>query len=166
MCKISPATIAADGAAVGKALNQIAAACQATNPTLASDLNLAASALVAATANWTTGTPTTDIETAANAILAVLSAIPETAPYAVFVGIAVDALELLIANASTQNKQTGTDQVKDALVVRTALLAPEPNPWTGVVTIKRHPFESYPNAIRRYWNNGVDETQLPEFSKL
>lgn len=165
MCKISPTQIAADGVIIGKALTQLATAVQPVNPTLAADLNTASAALVAATANWTTGTPLTDIVTAANAILAVLSVIPATAPYAVFVGIAVDALELLIANASTQSVQVG-DTIKDALKVRSALLEATPNPWTGAYTIKRHFLESYPNAIRRSWNTEVDDQKLPEFSKL
>jgi hypothetical protein len=102
MCKITSAQIAADGKAVASAGTAIANAVAATDPALASELTTVSNALSAATTNWQTGTPTTDINTAATALEAVLNAIPETAPYASFVGIAVAALDVLIANIATQ----------------------------------------------------------------
>lgn len=104
MCKVTPTQIAADGQAVATAINSIAA--QPTiNPTVAADLKTASATLVAATSNWKTGDPVDDINTAAAAIEAVMADIPTTAPYASFVAIAVAALDILMANLSTQPAQ-------------------------------------------------------------
>lgn len=166
MCHITPATIAADGQAVGTALNQIATALEATDPSMASKLQAAASALVAATSNWTTGSATADINDAAQVVEAILAAVPTTAPFAGFVAIAVAALDVLIANVGTQPAQTGSD-LKNAMVVAHAI-APNPpdNPYHGVVQFKRHFLESYPNSMKRTWNEHVDEAELPGFSKI
>jgi hypothetical protein len=74
--------IPADGNAVATAVLAIAAQVEASDPSLASKLTVAANALKAATANWTTGTLTTDINTAAVAVETILAAIPVTAVYA------------------------------------------------------------------------------------
>lgn len=155
MCRISSSAIAADGQAVDAALNSIAAIEQATNPTLASQLTEAGKALVTATANWQTGTPADDINTAATAIEAVLAAIPMTAPYAEFVAIAVAALDAIIGNLTTQTTQTG-DAVSDLLKVRTAIRALPENPYRGLVTVHPHVLQTFRGALKDRWNEQVD----------
>lgn len=98
----SAAQVQADGNAIATAINSIASLEQATDPGLAAKLAAAAQALQAATANWQTGSTIADIQTAANVVTTVLSAIPQTAMYAPLVAIATAAVEVLIANISNQ----------------------------------------------------------------
>ena len=101
-CTPSTAAIAADGNAVATALLSIAALEQPLNPTLAQQLTTAAGALKQATANWTTGSPTADINSAAVAVEAVLAIIPVTAGFAPLVAVAVAALDVVLANLPHQ----------------------------------------------------------------
>lgn len=165
MCKITAASIAADGQAVATACTNIATAIEATNPTAAADLTQAAAELVAATANWQTGSPTQDINTAATAVEAILAEIPSTAPYAAFVAIAVAALDIILANVKTQPVQTG-DAVGDALKVKTAVKSLPPNPYRGLVLIHRHFMQNYRSAFIETWNTEVDEQPELGFVKL
>lgn len=135
MCKVTSAAIAADGQAVATACNAIANAVKASNPTLAAELNAAATVLVTATSNWQTGTPVTDINTAATAIEAILAAIPATAPYASFVAIAVAALDILIGNLGTQTTQKSS-YIGNARAVLAHVDTLPPNHWRGVAKIE------------------------------
>lgn len=152
MCKVTVSAIQQDAAAVAKAVQSIANAVQATDPSLASQLNAAAAALLAATANWTTGSAVADINDAAQAIEALLAAIPLTAPYAAFVAIAVAALDILIGNLATQPTQTAnTVGNARALLAHVDTLAP--NPWRGQAQIHRHIFEGPRDALIGTWND-------------
>ena len=167
MCKVTPSAIAADGQAVAAALKSIAAIEQPTNPTLAANLITAADALVTATANWQTGSPTADIQTAATAIEALLNAIPETAPYAAFVAIAVAALDIILANIGTQAVQTG-NVVVDGLKVADAMEKLPPNHWRGEYKLSgfREHFESPRSAFVRAWNKQSDKQPQFNMAKL
>jgi hypothetical protein len=168
MCKLTSTSIAADGQAVATALNSIAVELAKTNPTLAANLKTAATALVTATANWQTGTPTADIETAATAIEALLNAIPQTAAYAPFVAIAVAALDIILANIGTQSVQTG-DKVANALKVtdHVETVLP-PNAWRGEYKIQgfRAHFENPRAAFAQAWNKQTDKQPEFNFPKL
>lgn len=165
MCKLANKQVALYGQDVGNALIQIANAAQAYDPTLAADLEAGAAALIAATSNFTTGSATADIETAATAIQAILDIIPVTAPYAVFVAIAANCLVLLLANLGAQDTMTG-DQIHDALLVRSTIAAQPEHKWDGVYKIRRHFYESYPQALKGAWNGEVEKNPTLGFVKL
>ena len=164
MCKISPASIAADGQAVAKAVASISVAVEATNPNLSTDLNTASAALVAATANWQTGTPVADINTAAAAIEAILASIPQTALYATFVAIAVAALDILIGNLGTQSTQTA-NVVGNALALQAHVETLPENPYRGLVTIRPSVF-GIKHAVVSKWNKQVEAQPELNFVKL
>lgn len=97
-CVVTASEIQADGAAVGKAMLSIAAIEVATDPTLAQNLTLAANSLIAATANWQTGSPIAAINTALNVAEVALAAIPQTEMIAPLIPIAEAAIDILVAN--------------------------------------------------------------------
>jgi hypothetical protein len=164
MCKITASAIQADASAVAAAINDIAN--QPDIPaTLKTDLNAAAAALVAATTNWTTGSPVAIINYAAQAIEALLAAIPLTAPYAVFVGIAVAALDILIGNLGTQATQA-TNTVANAKAVLAFVDTLPANPWRGKAQIHRHVFEGPRSAFIGTWNDAVKANPKMGFQKL
>jgi hypothetical protein len=171
MCKVTPSQIAADGNAVAQACNSIAAILEATNPTLAADLRTAATALQAATANWKTGDPTDDINTAGIAVEAVLAAIPMTAPYAAFVAIAVAALDVILANTATQAAQEAlppsSQPVAKALLIKDHVETALPdNPYRGMVHIHRMPWEGPRTALVNAWNKEVEKVPEVGIPKL
>lgn len=136
-CTPPAAQVAASGSAVANALLSIAALEQTTDPTAAANLVTAANALKAATANWQLGSPTSDINTAAKAVEAVLALIPVTAVYAPFVAIAVAALDAILA----------------ATGIKTAKTVSAANPYHGKVKINRslrHP--TMVGAFKAAWN--------------
>ena len=151
MCKVTANAIKADGAAVAQAITDIANQPSIT-PQLKTDLLAAAAALVAATSNWTTGSPVAIINDAAQAIEALLAAIPQTAPYAVFVGIAVAALDILIGNLGTQPVQ-GANTFANAKAVLAHIDTLPANPWRGQAQIHRHVFEGPRSALIGTWND-------------
>ena len=165
MCKITAAVIQADALAVAKAVQSIAKALQAADPTLAADLNTAATALIAATSNWTTGSAIADINDAAQAIEALLGAIPLTAPYAIFVGIAVAALDILIANLGTQSTQTA-NTIGNAKAVLAFVDTLPANHWRGTAEIHRHVFEGPRAAFVGTWNDAVKANPALNFPAL
>ena len=165
MCKINDAQIQADASAVATAITTIAIALATTDPGLADGLATAAKTLVAATANFKTGDAVDDINTAALAIEALLNAIPETAPYATFVGIAVAALDVLISNLSTQSVQTG-DSVPDAVAVLKNISTLPENHFRGMVQIHRRWCEGPRSALIRTWNDQVEKQPGLGFPKL
>lgn len=165
MCKITASAIQSDAAAVAKAIQSIANAVQATDPSLATQLNAAAAALVAATSNWTTGSAVADINDAAQAIEALLAAIPFTAPYAAFVGIAVAALDILIGNLSTQSTQTSST-IANAKAVLAHIDTLPANQWRGKAQIHRHVFEGPRSAFIGTWNDEVEKQPTLGFPKL
>jgi hypothetical protein len=165
MCKVTASAIQQDAAALAKAVNSIATALVTTDPTLSKELSAAAATLVTATANWTTGSAIADINDAAQAIEALLGAIPLTAPDAVFVGIAVAALDILIANLSTQPVQT-TNTIANARAVLAHVDTLPTNHWRGTAQIHRHIFEGPRAAFVGTWNDQVNKQPLPGFSKL
>jgi hypothetical protein len=140
MCKISATQIQADGAAVGQALENLAAAIQATDPAIAADLKAAGVALIAATANWTEGSATAILEDAEQAVIVALNVIPLTSPFAPLVAIAFAAVNILIANTQTQAQQTG-NMVTDAhMLLEKAKTLNTTSQWFGKAVIKHHPF--------------------------
>ena len=165
MCKITAAEIKTDGAAVAQAINNIATIEAATDPTLAGQLSAAANGLLAVTNNWTTGSPVAIINDAAQAIEALLAAIPLTAPYAVFVGIAVAALDILIGNLGTQATQA-TNTVANAKAVLAFVDTLPTNPWRGKAQIHRHVFEGLRSALIGTWNDAVKANPKMGFHKL
>jgi hypothetical protein len=164
MCKVTATQIAADGKAVGAALQSIANAVEATNPALSTDLTAAASTLVTATANWKTGTPVDDINTAANAVEVILAAIPQTAPYAVFVGIAVAALDILISNLSTQPAQATGNFIANARTVAAHVDTLPANPWRGQAVIQHH--GDLRKGFEATWNTAADANPALGFSSI
>lgn len=164
MCKVTTQAIQSDAAAVATAIDNIAAQPD-ISATLKTDLDAAAAALVAATSNWTTGSPVAVINDAAQAIEALLAAIPSTAPYAVFVGIAVAALDILIGNLATQPTQTAST-VANAKAVLLHIDSLPANPWRGKAQIHRHVFEGPRAAFIGTWNDAVAANPTLKFSKL
>lgn len=152
MCKINLQQIQADGAAVGQAIDNIAAALQETNPQLAGELKAAGDGLIAATANWQEGSTLAIVEDAEQAVVVALNLIPVTSPFAGLAGIAFAALNILIANSQTQDKQTG-DAIADAHMMLThAKTLNADSPWFGKATINHHFLESPRHAIARNFN--------------
>lgn len=165
MCKVTVSAIQSDAAAVARAVQSIANALRAADPALANQLDAAAAALLAATANWTTGSPVALINDAAQAIEAILGAIPLTAPYAIFVGIAVAALDILIANLATQPKQTASTFTNAKTVLAHVDTLP-PNHWRGTAEIHRHVFEGPRSALVGTWDDAVEAHPELGFAKL
>lgn len=137
-CAPTSAQIQADANAVAAAVQSVASLVVKTNAQVADKLSMAASALVAAVANWNTTSLTNDINTAANVIEVTLAAIPITAPYAGLVGIAVAAIEVLLANLPHNTVQ--------------AMALPQgPNPYRG--TKIPHRFgRSIQGDLKAAWN--------------
>jgi len=152
MCKVTASMIIADGAAVGQALENLAVAIQPTDSALASQLKSAGAAVVAATENWKSGDTLTLVEDAEQAAIAVLNLIPVTAPYAALVAIAFTALNLLIANAQTQNVQTG-NMIADAHVLLShANTQNTDSPWHGKAVIKHSILRTPRKDFEHAWN--------------
>lgn len=164
MCKVTASAIQADAAAVAKAIDSIAAQ-PAVPANVSAELQKDAAALVAATSNWTTGSPAADINDAAQAIEAVLAVIPLTAPYAVFVAIAVDALDILIANLGTQPKQTAST-ITNARAVLAHVDSLPPNPWRGKAEIHRHALQGPRDAFIGTWNDQREKQPELNMPKL
>lgn len=160
MCKVTDAMIVSDGAAVGTALENIGEAIAATDPTLAQNLESAGKTVVMATANWKTGDPLTDIETAEQAAIDVLNIIPETSPFAALVAIAFAALNVLIANLQTQpgtaaNPSTGI-VTAHALLAHAATLHTD-SPWYGKAKIKH----DWLRSPRKDFEANFNEAAIP-----
>ena len=155
MCKISAAQIQADGKAVGTAIDNLAAVLQATDPTLAANLKTAGDALIAATANWQTGSAMSILTDAEQAVIVVLNTIPLTSPYAALASIVFTALNLLIANAQTQSTQTGY-MIADAhkLLAEAALLNTG-SQWAGKAVIKHHLGNDPRKDFESAWNEAA-----------
>lgn len=155
MCKINAQMIVADGAAVGQALENLAEVLQTTDPTVAADLKSAGAAVIAATQNWQTGNALTEVEDAEQAAIAVLNVIPLTSQFAPLVAIAFAALNLLIANAQTQDTQT-EDSLTDAkaLLAKAATLNTD-SPWAGKAKIKHDIFRAPRKDFEASWNNAA-----------
>jgi hypothetical protein len=152
MCKISAAQIQADGKAVGTAIDNLGAALQATDPTLATNLETAGNALIAVTANWQTGSAMSILTDAEQAVIVVLNLIPLTSPYAALAAIVFTALNLLIANAQTQTTQTG-NMVSDAHKLLAAAAALNTgSQWAGKAVIKHHLGNDPRKDFESAWN--------------
>jgi hypothetical protein len=155
MCKITAATLAADGQVVGQALENLATAIQPTDPTVATSLNTAGVAVIDATANWHTGSTLADVEDAEQAAIVVLNSIPLTSPWAALAAIAFTAINLLIANSQTQTTQTG-NVVTDAhaLLVKANTLNTD-SPWFGKAQIHHDILRSPRKDIEAAWNSAA-----------
>ena len=152
MCKISAATIAADGKAVGTALDQIANLVAPTNPTLAADLTTAGNGIISATANWQSGSDTAILEDAENVAIDALNLIPVTAPYAALVAIAFAALNLLLANTQTQAAVTG-NAIPDAhALLSHATTINTDSPWAGKAVIPHQHGRDFRKDFEASWN--------------
>lgn len=152
MCKITDEQMTADGAAVGQALENLSLALEATEPAVAADLEAAGNAIIAATANWKTGDTLADVETAEQAAIVVLNAIPLTSSYAPLVAIAFTALNLLIANSQTQDTQTGNVVVDaHALLAKASQLNADSH-WAGQAKIKHHFLNPPRKDFESAWN--------------
>jgi hypothetical protein len=156
MCKITSAQIAADGKAVGTAIDSIAGLLQATDPTLATQLKAAGDALIQVTSNWVTGSPVAILQDAEQAVIVVLNLIPLTSIYAPFIAIAFAALNLLIANAVTQPQQTGNGVHDAYLLLHVAKTQNTDSPWFGKATIKHHWDKSPAQDFSTAWDGEVD----------
>lgn len=142
-CTYSTAQVQADANAVATACHQIANVLMASDPSLADKINMAATALSSAAANWNVGTVTDAINTAANMVEIALAAIPITAPYAALVGIAVAALDVLLANLP-QNA-----------VKAMALPQERANPYRNRVKIQHRILRGPAADLRAAWNAEV-----------
>jgi hypothetical protein len=153
MCKLSAATVAADGKVVGNALEQIGTAIAATDPAASSALITAGQGIISATANWQDGSATAILEDAENAAIVALNLIPLTSPFAGLVAIAFDALNLLIANTSTQAAQAAASgsMAKLLIVARAAEANPTKSPWFGKAEIKMD-HGNFRKGFEEAWN--------------
>lgn len=155
MCKLTDAVVVADGQAVGTALENLGAAVQATDASLATSLTAAGQAIISATANWKTGDTLTDIETAEQAAIVVLNAIPLTSAWAPLVAIAFAALNLLIANSQTQSTQTDSvvGNAKRMLAKEETLNAD--SHWHGQAKLNHDPFIDVRKNFENTWNKAA-----------
>jgi hypothetical protein len=105
-CTASTSELQSDATTLASALNNLAAAIQGSDATVASNLKTAATALTAAVQSGTTGPAWEQVLNAATSgAEVVLSAIPVTAPYAALLAIAVAAAEAIIANTVSGGTQ-------------------------------------------------------------
>lgn len=163
MCHITAAQIQADGKAVGEAILQIAnLPLVQADPTLASELKLAAQGIIDATSNWQDGSPTVILEDAENAVVVALNLIPLTAPYASLVAIAFAGLNLLIANTKTQPQQAAASSSleKASIVLHAAKANLTGSPWFGQADIKIH-HNNLRKGFEDAWN--ADVAAHPDF---
>ena len=155
MCKVTASTIQADGKVVGTAIDSLAAAIQPTDPTLAAKLKTAGDALIAVTANWQQGNAQAIIVDAEQGVIVVLNLIPLTSPYAPLAAIVFAALNLLIANSTTQPAQTG-DMIADAHALLTKAAGTNmDSPWFGKATIKHEILRSPRKDFEAAWNEAA-----------
>jgi hypothetical protein len=167
MCHISASQIAADGQVVANALTEISN--QPDVPAnVKSALVSAAAGLVQVTSNWVTGSAMSIFDDAMKAVTTALSLIPVTAPYAIFVGIAQTAIDLLWANFNVVTSPTPlTPSLAKAVTARVESIAVEtPSPWHGKAVIEHHHFQSYRDAIAHTWNEAVTANPGMSFTKL
>ena len=161
MCHITANDSKSDGAAVAGALNNVATVLESEGQTaLGQQLAADASALLAVTSSWTTGSPVAIFNDAASAVEATLALIPQTSALVPFVEIAVTALDVLIANIGTspaagQPASAITPENVKAMQVKIAAFPP--NPFRGKIKIERHHFQSPRSAFHNAWNAAVDE---------
>lgn len=156
-CSISNAQIAADGQAIATALTGIANVYQATNPTAATSLKTAAADILAATANWNGSTSLALFTSAADAAEIVMASIPQSAPFAALVPIAVAAIDVLVANLNP----TAT---APAVISAHALASPQGNPYRGRVTIKHRVLRSPEGDFKAQWNQQAQASGLAQLS--
>ena len=152
MCKVTAETVQTDGKVIGTALDNLAAAIDPTDPTLAAELTTAGNTIIAATANWKTGDSLSIITDAEQAVIVVLNVVPVTSPFAPLVAIVFTALNLLIANAQTQVTQTGS-VIADAhtLLVAEKSLNTD-SPWHGKAEISHDHGLSLRKNFEASWN--------------
>lgn len=153
---ITPAQMAADGAAVANAV--LAMAKITTDPTLASNLIIAAGGLVKATADWQTGSSTAEINDAAGIVEVVLADIPPSAAYALLVPIAVAALDIILAN-TTATTATPSNLMSMAVRVRVAKVA-KVHPYRKPVTFKHIWGRSPAGDFKATWNDMATKIKL------
>lgn len=137
----SPEQIAADGKALGIALNAVANL--TANPNTAASLHTAANDIVAATANWQTGSSTAIINSIAQATEVVLGSIPTTEFIAPLVAIAVAALDSLIANVPPPPAQVSAGRSYAM------------NPYRGKAHIHHMLLRSPEGDLKAAWNGEV-----------
>ena len=154
MCKITATQIAADGAAVGTAMKNIAALI--VDAAVAGKLTAAADALIKVTGNWTTGSAVADLEDAENAAIAVLNLIPVTTPYAPFVAIAFAALNLLLANSQTQTTQTSNAIANAHRLLKHEETINTDSPWFHKAEIEHHFMHSPQQDFVAAWNKAEE----------
>jgi outer membrane murein-binding lipoprotein Lpp len=135
----------ADATTLAAALNNLAGAIQGVDPTVAANLETAATALTNA-ANGAGSGPAWEqvLNAAAAGAEAIMAAIPVTAPYAMLLSIAVAAAEVIIANTMSSS------QVKAARVANAGNLI-----WymrTGKPLIKHRLGRSRADDMKAAWN--------------
>lgn len=155
MCRPNSQQIVADGQAIGTALDNLAAALEATDPELAGNLKKAGDAIVAATENWKDGDTLTEIQDAEQAAIAVLNVIPATSEFAPLVAIAFTALNLLIANAQTQPNQTGNAMANAHVMLAHEARINTDSPWHGKAEIKHHFLNPPRKDFETAWNEAA-----------
>ena len=149
MCHITDQEIQSDGQVLSTALNNVAKLLPASEATVATDLQTAASKLLQVTSTWTTGSVVADFNDAASVAEAALGAVPQTAAVAPLIPIAVSALDLLIANVGHPSENVTVASVK-ASVARVDALPP--NPYRGKAVIPHQHFRSLRDDIKAAWD--------------
>jgi hypothetical protein len=141
----------ADATVLASALNNLAGAIQATDPTVAADLERAANSLTAA-ANGTGVGPVWEqaLNGAAAGAEAILASIPVTAPFAILLSIAVAAAEAIITKTATK--------------VTTARVTSNPGNllWylrTGTPLVKHSWGRSQSDDFKAAWNAAAVQTR-------
>ena len=139
-CTVTAAQISSDGQTVANALLAIAKLEAVADPSLAANLTSAANALIAATANWTSGSGLAIFNDAAQVAEAALAAIPQTAIIAPLIPIAVAALDILIADISSGSVG----------------LSANVNPYRGKAQIHHRFLRSPEGDFKAAWNTVVN----------
>lgn len=158
MCKVTASQIQADGKVIGTAIDNLASALQATDPSLATALTAAGNDLIAATANWQEGSSQAILQDAENAVIVVLNTIPTTSPFAPLVAIVFTAINLLVANSSAPVQAaatTGTIASAHALLTVEAQTNVD-SPWHGKASIQHHFLNPPRKDFESAWNSAAE----------
>jgi hypothetical protein len=169
MCTNTASEIQKDGAVVGQAIDNIATALAATEPTIAAQLKTDAAAIVTVTSTWTTGSSTAVFNDAMSAVEATMALIPQTSALVPFVEIAVTAIDILIANigSSPAAGQPAVPVTVESVKEMDAKIAQlPPNPYRGKIAIHRGHFQAPRTAIKNAWNAEVDKFPAVGITKL
>jgi hypothetical protein len=148
-CTVSAAQVAADGKTINAALLAVAALEDANNARVAADIRMAAAAILVATANWQTGTPTDAIFSALEGAALAISGIDPNSKLGLLAAIAYVAIVTLRGLLPAPSP---------TLVARTSS---KPNRYANTSATIPHRFGRSPEGdFKAKWNQTAKENNL------